>query len=138
MGPDRERGAAVLVVEDDAENRESVVELLETFGHRAVGVRNGREAVAYLHSHRRPCLILLDLVMPEMSGYELMDFRATDPELSKIPVVLMTGTFNFAEWHRLEGAVMCLSKPVDAALLVKVVSLFCRYLDEASVATEPV
>jgi CheY-like chemotaxis protein len=138
MALDRERAATVLVVEDDPGNRDSVVELLDSFGHRAVGVRNGREAIEYLHTHPRPCLILLDLIMPEMSGYELMDYRANDPDLQAIPVVLMTGTFNFAEWHRLEGAVMCLSKPIDVQLLVKVVGLFCRHLAETNVATEPV
>ena len=136
MRRDSEQGRSILVVEDDHDNRITLVELLESYGHSAVGVGSGRAALNYLAANDDPCLILLDLMMPEMSGYEFMELRDADPRLARIPVVLLTGTPNVAARQHPQGAVLCLFKPVDPSLLIKVVGIFCRRLSEAELAAK--
>lgn len=136
MQRDSEQVRSILVVEDDYDNRVTLVELLESYGHHAIGVQSGRAALDYLAVNEDPCLILLDLMMPEMSGYEFMEHRDADPRLGSIPVVLLTGTPNVSTRQHPQGAVLCLFKPVDPSLLIKVVGIFCRRLAEAEVAAE--
>jgi CheY-like chemotaxis protein len=80
----------LLIVEDDDDLREELVELLGMLGHTAVPARNGREAMALLGAGHRPVLILLDLSMPVMSGYEVLDRVNADPELRELPVAIMS------------------------------------------------
>ncbi len=137
MGTHNESQAVVLIVEDNDDNRTTLIELLAVYGYEAVGLRSGREALHYLAANDSPCLILLDLVMPEVSGYEFMEIRDADPQLSKIPVVLFTGTPNSLATPHPQGAVLCLFKPVDPKLLIKVVGIFCRRLAGAEMARDP-
>ncbi len=81
----------VLVVDDDDGIREALVELLADAGHPAVSVANGQAALDYLRSSRqRPCLILLDLMMPIMDGETFRRLQLADPNLRGIPVVVLT------------------------------------------------
>lgn len=78
---------AVLVVEDDEGVRTSLVELLESAGYRAAGARNGRDALACLEEVR-PDLILLDMVMPVMDGFEFLARLRRDPRWAGIPLII--------------------------------------------------
>src|SRR5207248_348981 len=82
--------AGVLIVEDDASSREGLADALRAESYTVATARNGREAFAYLRSQGRPNLILLDLDMPEMDGWEFRDRQLRNPALASIPVVLMT------------------------------------------------
>src|SRR4051812_17571750 len=87
----RPRGC-VLVVEDEADLRALIVGLLEGDGYAAVGASNGEEALDVLRTTpRRPCLILLDLMMPRMDGWAFRAAQRRDPALASIPVVVVTG-----------------------------------------------
>jgi len=112
-------GNTVLVVEDERDTREVMSALLEYAGYKAVGVGNGAEALTSLRAGVRPFLILLDLRMPVMDGWQ---FRAEQArgEFASIPVVVIS-----AEAERdVSGlrAADTMRKPVDGDLLLGVVA----------------
>ena len=109
----------VLVVEDDATTREALVWLLGIQGYATAAARNGAEALMYLCDHAPPRVILLDLMMPVMSGWHFLQARKGKPRLADIPVVLCTaeGDLDRAAAQAL-GADDLLRKPVDAADLL--------------------
>ena len=84
-------GGAVIVVDDDEALRESVCEVLEDVGYTAIGMPSGAAALQRLREGPgKPELILLDLMMPGMSGWQFREEQLKDPTLSSIPVVVMT------------------------------------------------
>jgi signal transduction histidine kinase len=81
----------VLVVDDDADYRETVAAVLEQEGYDVVSLQNGDEALEYLrHASRHPSCILLDLVMPVVDGWMFLRERNSDPELETIPVIVQS------------------------------------------------
>jgi CheY-like chemotaxis protein len=81
----------VMVVEDDAGLRACVVDFLTDEGYSPVGARNGSEALHLLRNeHVTPVVILLDLMMPVMSGWEFRKEQLADASISSIPVIVMT------------------------------------------------
>lgn len=115
----------VLVVEDDKGIREATVELLELEGFEALGVSNGREALDTLQrlGDSKPCLILLDLMMPVMDGWDFLAVqRATEP-LSDIPVCVVTAV---TDPKRSPDVKHRLGKPLDLDKLLEVVNTYCR------------
>ena len=79
----------VLVVDDDADAREIMTTILETSGYRVKAATNGREAMETI-THARPQLLILDLMMPEMDGFEVEHRLRVNPNWHDIPVLLMT------------------------------------------------
>jgi len=82
----------VLVVDDDQDIREALCDLLVDAGYRADSAANGKEALVYLATREAPCVILLDLMMPVMDGWEFRRRQQGDPRLCKIPVVVITAS----------------------------------------------
>ena len=80
----------LLIVEDDAAVLDALREVLEDEGHEVAVAANGREALNRLRSGNRPNLILLDLMMPVMSGWEFREAQLQDETLAAIPTVLLT------------------------------------------------
>ncbi len=80
----------ILVVEDDQALREAIAEILLDEGLEVARSANGWDALTKLRSGLRPHLILLDLMMPVMDGWEFRSEQLKDPELAQIPVVVMT------------------------------------------------
>ena len=87
--PYESRVTRILVVDDDSDIREVVGEALEFAGYEVATAREGREGLALCRSFR-PTLILLDLMMPGMSGWEFRSAQQQDPLISTIPVVVVT------------------------------------------------
>ncbi|MDC0718882.1 response regulator [Nannocystis bainbridge] len=117
-------GGLVLVVDDDLDVCETLQTVLEVSGYRVVAASNGREALMTLRSGVRPCLVLLDLMMPVMNGIEFRAEQRGDPKLAEVPVVVVSGDHGVAEKATamgLEG----LSKPIDIDDLLQVVGRFC-------------
>jgi CheY-like chemotaxis protein len=103
----------VMVVEDDAAIRGSLIHILEEEGYEVSEASNGYEALARLRSRQaQPHVILLDLMMPVMNGWQFRDEQRRDPRIASIPVVVLTA-FNDArrESTRLQAA-SCLEKPL--------------------------
>jgi CheY-like chemotaxis protein len=87
--------APIFVVDDDLDLRETLGELLAEEGYAIRLLENGRAALDLLRSGVRPRLILLDLMMPEMSGWEFRAVQLSDEALRTIPVVVMTASRGF-------------------------------------------
>jgi CheY-like chemotaxis protein len=116
----------VLVVDDDADIRESMELALGLRGYAVVTAANGHQALSWLRGGQpRPCLILLDLMMPEMNGFELMAHLLADPMLAAIPVVVITGGGAAVEQRAERLYFDVLRKPVELASLVATVGRFC-------------
>lgn len=117
--------ACVLVVDDDPDIRDSVQMLLEIEGRPSAAVRDGAQALAWLRREDRPCLILLDLMMPGMDGWEFLVEKNRDPTLATIPVVVFSGAGAAAMNRARLGTVEILKKPVDLDVLLSTAERFC-------------
>lgn len=84
--------AHVLVVEDDAELRASMVELLVAEGFEVDLATNGAEAIDQLEHDLRPCAVVVDLLMPGIVGQELLEYLRDDARLAQIPVAIYSGS----------------------------------------------
>jgi CheY-like chemotaxis protein len=81
---------AILVVDDDDDLRETLQTVLEAEGYEVASATNGRDALAYLRSNPLPCLVLLDLMMPIMDGWEFIQHQEADPKLADLVVIVVT------------------------------------------------
>jgi CheY-like chemotaxis protein len=113
----------VLVVEDDAALRQSICEVLEEEGYSAVGAADGSEALAYLRDHGPPCMILLDLMMPRLNGWEFRAEQEQDPRIAGVCTTIMTAASNLVT--RPLDAQHFLPKPIRLADLLDVVAECC-------------
>lgn len=84
-----ERTHTVLVVDDDDDVRDALREVLEERRYMVLTARNGHDALKAL-SVVRVALVLLDLSMPEMNGWEFLERKAADPKIASVPVVVVT------------------------------------------------
>jgi CheY-like chemotaxis protein len=82
----------ILVVDDDPEIRESIADLLRDEGYHVAVASHGGEALEHVRNGARPDLIVLDLMMPVMDGWQFLDERTRDAALKTIPVVVVSAT----------------------------------------------
>lgn len=116
----------VLIVDDDPAIREWLKETLEDELYSVAIAANGRDALQYIAGHNRPCLILLDLMMPIMNGYEFLAEQRRQSALSDIPVVVFsafTAPENAAETL---GVTEYLPKPVNMHRLLSLLQRYCE------------
>jgi CheY-like chemotaxis protein len=119
----RNGGDGVLVVDDDADIRETILTILRRHGYRADVAADGQEALERLHAGPVPALILLDLMMPRMNGEEFRAAQLADPKLATVPVVVLSGARGVDELARKIG-VEVLPKPFELSTLLQVVKRF--------------
>jgi len=116
--------APIVVVDDDTDLRETLGELLCEEGYDARLFENGRTALEFLRHGERVRLILLDLMMPDMNGWQFREEQLKDLELKDIPVVVMTASRGF------EGSPISareiLYKPVGLGEIIDAVERNCR------------
>lgn len=120
----------VLIVEDDPDTREMLATLLRTEGFHAVAAEDGLEALHLLRTVRHraphvPCLVLLDLKMPRLSGHEFRRAQLGDPIVASVPVAVMSGAVDVAQRAQDLGAVATVTKPIDVDVLIQVVRRYC-------------
>ena len=116
----------VLVVDDDTEIRETIIEVLEEAGYTAVGAADGVEALAQLRDPEdRWCVVLLDLMMPNMDGRTFRAQQLQDPGISTVPVVIVSAMSDVEEAAEELKVAAHVTKPVRLADLVKIVDRFC-------------
>lgn len=111
----------ILIAEDDAAIRDGLSMSLEIEGYRVRTARNGQEALAILPELESPGLLLLDLLMPVMSGWALIEAKNADPALASIPVVVISA----AEREPLPGVAAFVPKPYDLHQVIDTVRRFC-------------
>jgi DNA-binding NtrC family response regulator len=114
--------AAVLVVDDDADIRESLVEALEAEHVRAVGASSAREALRLLDQPGTPGLLLLDLRMLGMDGLGFLDALAARPDRNAYRVVLMSADRAVRQLEHAPGVVAVLQKPFDLTDLLVLIA----------------
>jgi CheY-like chemotaxis protein len=115
----------VLIVEDDADLREMMAQLLTLEGYGTATVSNGREALRYLHEGEVPKVILLDLMMPVMDGWEFRRRQQSDPDrkLADLPVIVLSA-LDQQRASNLEASAF-LKKPLDFDRLLELVRQYC-------------
>jgi len=114
----------VLIVEDDGDLRDMMAQLLMLEGFQTASVANGREALEYLHQGDRPDVILLDLMMPVMDGWEFRRRQQQDPSVAGVPVIILSAL----DPTRASGveADAFLKKPLDFDRLLSLVRGYCE------------
>lgn len=117
----------VLVVDDDSDCRESLQILLESHGIRVRTAVNGHQALERIRSGPIPCLILLDNLMPVMTGEEFLAARKLDPEIASVPVLMVSAWDYFRGKDRELNVQGFAKKPYDPEALVGMVR---RYWNE--------
>jgi len=115
----------VLVVEDDRDLGLTLADILEMAGFPVVTATDGRLALAYLRDAPTPCVILLDLMMPGMDGWEFRRRQLQDPELSKIPVIIASGLNDLRLSPEFDGVDALFRKPYEVPHLLEVVRRYC-------------
>lgn len=113
----------ILVIEDDAAIRQTMKDILEIQGYHVFLAANGKEGTDQLRAIApNPCAILLDLMMPEMNGWQFLDFQRNDPKLRGIPVIICSAYEESAKSVKPQAFV---SKPVQLDQLLGAVKAFC-------------
>ncbi len=113
----------VLVVEDEAYLCDLMADVLEAEGHTARTASNGQEALDRV-SERKPQLILLDLMMPIMDGWEFIRALRSNPEWQDIPVVVVTAVYDIKRTQQETGAVAVVTKPFDIDQIADMVNRY--------------
>jgi CheY-like chemotaxis protein len=121
MTTGRQDGKRILVVEDDAATRDALSLILSAQGFDVQGAANGQEALALLRSGPHPDLILLDLMMPIMDGWQFRREQTRDPTLSAIPVVVLSADGNVQPKAAALRAAGYLQKPVEVENLLEAI-----------------
>jgi CheY-like chemotaxis protein len=115
----------ILVVENHNATRDVMRHLLEAEGYRVTCAANGHEALERLHTGGSPCVILLDLSMPVMDGWQFSHELRHDPQLAPIPVVVISGEVNLPETAASLGAADYCWKPVRFDWLLNTIRRLC-------------
>jgi CheY-like chemotaxis protein len=119
----RDRGV-VLVVDDDEDYRAMLRCILERERYFVLEARDGCDALDVLHSGAAPAirLIVLDLAMPTMTGWQLVDVLRHDPALSRVPVLVTSAIPVHGDASGIGATIPSLGKPIDAGRLLSAVS----------------
>ena len=115
-----EHFASVLVVDDDDDIRDAICGVLEAEGYTTLSAENGEVALEAMGRGRRPCVVLLDLMMPVMNGWDFMRAVSQKHDLDDLPVVVVSAYSETAP-----GAKRVLKKPLDVKQLLAAVREFC-------------
>ena len=116
----------ILIIEDEEANRGALVKILEKEGHTTCWAANGVGGLRMMRSEK-PDLVLLDMMMPGMTGWDVARERLADPELRKIPVIILSG-LGAEEIHRqgqvnvLTGIALIMGKPFDTPALLSAIN----------------
>jgi CheY-like chemotaxis protein len=111
---------SVLIVDDDDDIRDTLKELCEDEGYDVTTAANGAEAMNALASAILPCVVILDLIMPLMTGNEVFASMQRDPRLAQVPVIVST-----SDPSRAPSGVLIMKKPIDLERLLGAIRRYC-------------
>ncbi len=110
----------ILIVDDETEIRESLEEFLSDEGYAVDSAADGADALEKLNNDKPPCVVILDLLMPLVSGNEVYDKMQEDPRLSQIPVIIST-----SDPSRAPIGSMVMKKPINLEHLLGAIRHYC-------------
>jgi CheY-like chemotaxis protein len=113
----------ILIVEDDEQARDTLAAVLEEAGYTVDCAANGQEALNHLAQAPAPCLVLLDLLMPVMNGWEFVRIARDNPALAPIPIIVLSAIYNSGAPL---GIAAFLTKPLLIPELLEAVARHCR------------
>lgn len=117
--------SAIVVIEDDDELRQSITELLHDEGFPVASFSSGAAGLEYLRTSQPPSMILLDLGLPELDGWEIRRWLLANRRLADVPVVVCSGQEADADdWQDLAAADY-VAKPLDADRLLRLARQYC-------------
>ncbi len=117
-------GWCVLVVDDDVDVRGMLAQVLQLEGYDVVTAADGREALKRLEE-RTPALVLLDLMMPRMNGWQFRAEQLKVPALAQVPVVVLSGDGSLEARGLTMPGVRLLRKPIELQTLLDTVGSYC-------------
>ena len=114
-----------MIVEDDRDTREMLGRFLELEGFKVRTAANGRQALDSLEQDGNTCVILLDLMMPVMNGWQFREAQQQDPDphIADIPVIVLSAVGNHVQKVQPLDAVAFMRKPFDLDVLLKTIQL---------------
>jgi CheY-like chemotaxis protein len=115
----------ILLVEDEASIRADLAEILRDEGYSVAAVKNGKEALEWLRAQPAPRVILLDLMMPVMNGWDFRCEQLNDASLAAIPVVLLSGASDAEQHTATLGVAASLTKPIRIERLLCTIEQLC-------------
>jgi len=115
----------VLVVDDDEDSCAFLAVILGMLGFKVLPATDGEEALAVAR-HHRPCLILLDLMMPGMDGFSFREAQLQSAEIADIPVILVSAFPDQSQIQRRLGPMRAVPKPVEIDQLITQVLTICE------------
>jgi CheY-like chemotaxis protein len=123
--------APILVIDDDEGMRVPLCRVLEFDGyHRTVQAANGREALRLLRDGLDPCLIIMDLMMPEVDGFAFRAAQVADPRLASVPTIVLTASMLTVGTNSLRATAV-VTKPVTVGRVLALVDAYCQPRDGA-------
>jgi CheY-like chemotaxis protein len=115
-------GDKVLIIDDDQDVRQAMADLLKIEGFSAASAANGLEGLEKMRSEDHISMVLLDLWMPQMDGWEFLRQKGRDARIADVPVVVLSSIPPVS----LDGAETILRKPVDTEPLLQILRRHCR------------
>jgi CheY-like chemotaxis protein len=117
----------ILIVEDDVDIQAALFDLLSGEGYEVDIVENGADAISMLEDGARPCVMLVDLLMPGIVGQELLEYVREDVRLAAIPVAIVSGSPQLAP-----DGYQVFRKPMDLKPLLDFVRGGCGFVPKAT------
>ncbi len=116
----------ILIVEDDVDTASALADLVRIAGHQAITMANGQEGLRYLEAHfASVCIVILDLMMPVMDGWELRKRMLADARLRSIPVIVTTGNKLALEKAEQAQVRLFVTKPIEPDRLLEEIGKCC-------------
>ncbi len=122
--------AGILLIDDDPDIRVSLAEVLRLEGYPVETAGNGAEGLERLKRDSPPCVILLDLMMPIMDGWQFRAKQLTEPDLAQLPVIILSATTEIRRHAAELNVAGFVSKPFLLDRLLNVVERYCGGLPQ--------
>ncbi|MGB7624366.1 MAG: response regulator [Terriglobia bacterium] len=117
--------AEILIIDDEPAVRDVLGEVLRGAGYEVSTASNGAEALSHMRNKGAPSLILLDLMMPVMNGWEFRSEQLKDPALCSVPTIILTTVANIMAEAKLLQAAGYISKSTAYGSILELVRAFC-------------
>ena len=117
--------AGILLIDDDPDTREQLAEILTEHGYLVTTARDGLEGLEKLKTDCAPSVILLDLMMPVMDGWQFRAKQLSEPQLAQLPVIVLSATTEIRRYAAEMKAAGFLSKPFMLDRLLGAVQRYC-------------